>query len=394
MIGLPKRSLPPEVESPGEAARDPGAARREAQPGILSWLIVIAVTCILLWLFRAVLWLVIPVLLALVVYYCLQPLAQALIRRGLTHRAAAKVVAGVVFVATALLLYILLSMAAAHGASWKAVVAHYVQGGLDFLGNSERWLTIKLPSLSKSPLLHPPPASLEAFGEGFAEKYLAVVLLQMVHWLPSLLLVPYLTYFLLRDGNVLKKRLIRSVPNAYFEKTLLLVSRVDRSLQSFFVGLMKLTFLDTATLALGLWLLGVSYPLVLGLTAAVLAWVPYIGSAAGCVLVVLVSATDFPNEPVTTYGCILLFLCVRLLDDFVFMPLTIGRSLRIHPVLSVIMLFLGAAVAGPVGLLLVLPVMGVVAVITDMLCQILGDHHLHARFRHANRLRAALANPR
>ena len=102
-------------------------------------------------------------------------------------------------------------------------------------------------------------------------------------------------------------------------------------------------------------LLGVSHPILLGLTAAVLAWVPYIGSAAGCVLVVLVSATDFPNEPVTTYGCIVLFLCVRMLDDFVFLPLTIGRSLRIHPVLSVIMLFLGAAVAGPVGLLLVLP---------------------------------------
>ena len=73
----------------------------------------------------------------------------------------------------------------------------------------------------------------------------------MVHWLPSLLLVPYLTYFFLRDGNQLKKRLIRSVPNAYFEKTLLLVDRVDRSLQSFFVGLMKLTFLDTACLGAG-----------------------------------------------------------------------------------------------------------------------------------------------
>jgi predicted PurR-regulated permease PerM len=124
----------------------------------------------------------------------------------------------------------------------------------------------------------------------------------------------------------------------------------------------------------------------------VLAWVPYVGSAVGCVLVVLVSATDFPNEPITTYVCIALFLCVRMLDDFVFMPLTIGRSLRIHPVLSVIMLFLGAAVAGPVGLLLVLPVMGVVAVVTEILGQILTDHRLHARFRHANQLRLRLAD--
>ena len=364
--------------------------RNDPQPGLLIWLVIIAATCLLLFLFQAVLWLVVPALLALVLYYCLQPLTQALIRAGLKHGTAAKVVAGLIFLATVLFLFLLFSLAVTHAASWKAITAHYVQGGLDFLRKTEEWLAMKLPSLRKSPLMQSSPVSLDAVGEGFAQKYLGLFVLQMVHWLPSLLLVPYLTYFLLRDGNQLKKRLIRSVPNAYFEKTLLLVDRVDQSLQSFFVGLMKLTFLDTATLALGLWTLGVSHPILLGLTAAVLAWVPYIGSAAGCVLVVLVAATDFPNEPVTTYGCIVLFLCVRLLDDFVFLPLTIGRSLHIHPVLSVIMLFLGAVVAGPVGLLLVLPVMGVVTVIAEILGQILTDHRLRARFRHANQLRLGL----
>jgi predicted PurR-regulated permease PerM len=366
--------------------------RTDPRPGILTWLVVITATCLLLFLFQAVLWLVIPARLALVVYYCLQPLTQALIRAGLRHATAAKVVAGVLALVTVLLLFLLFSVAVTHAESWKATTAHYVQGGLDFVRKSEAWLATKLPSLRKSPLLQTPPATLDAVGEGFAQRYLGLFVLQLVHWLPSLLLVPYLTYFLLREGTLLKKRVIRSVPNAYFEKTLLLVDRVDRSLQSFFVGLMKLTFLDTASLALGLRLLGVSHPILLGFTAAVLAWVPYVGSAAGCVLVVLVSATDFPNEPATTYGCIVLFLCVRMLDDFLFMPLTIGRSLRIHPVLSVIMLFLGAAVAGPVGLLLVLPVMGVVSVIAEILGQILADHRLHARFRHANQLRLRLAD--
>ena len=80
----------------------------------------------------------------------------------------------------------------------------------------------------------------------------------------------------------------------------------------------------------------------------------------------------------TIYGCVLLFICVRLLDDFVFLPLTVGRSLRFHPVLSVLMLFLGAAVAGPAGLLLVLPVLGVVAVIIETLGQILTDERLRS----------------
>jgi predicted PurR-regulated permease PerM len=87
---------------------------------------------------------------------------------------------------------------------------------------------------------------------------------------------------------------------------------------------------------------------------------------------------------------VVLFICVRLLDDFVFMPMTVGRSLRVHPVLSVLMLFLGAEMAGPAGLLLVLPVLGVVAVITETLGQILTDQRLRARYRHARQLQRAM----
>jgi len=68
-------------------------------------------------LFQAVLWLVVPALLALVVYYCLQPLTRALIRAGLNHGTAAKVVAGVLFLGTVLFLLLLFSVAVAHAES-------------------------------------------------------------------------------------------------------------------------------------------------------------------------------------------------------------------------------------------------------------------------------------
>ena len=364
--------------------------RNEPEPGILTWGVIIVVTCLILYLFERVLWLVVPGLLALVGYYCLQPLVQTLVRAGLKHRTAGKVVTGLLFLVTGLGVILLLSLATTRAAGWKAVTAHYVQGGLDFLGKTEGLLAEKLPMMKRSALVQGTPTNLDAAAGQFVDNYLGGLLLQMVHWVPSLLLVPYLAYFILQDGNRFKKHVIRSVPNAFFEKTLLLFDRVDRSLQSYLMGMVKLTFLDTACLGLGLWLLGISYPILLGLIAAVLAWVPYVGSVVGCVLVVMVAATDFPNEPVTIYGCMVLFICVRLLDDFVFLPLTVGRSLRVHPVLSVLMLFLGAAVAGPAGLLLVLPVLGVVAVITETLGQILTDERLRKRYHHARQLQRTM----
>src|SRR5262249_17588220 len=219
------------------------------------------------------------------------------------------------------------------------------------------------------------------FTDQFAKRNLGKLALQLLKWLPSLFLVPYLTYFLLNDATRFKKFLIRSIPNAFFEKSLLLFAQLDESLRSFFQGLLVLTFLDTVSLASGLWVLGVSPALLLGLVAAILSWIPYLGSAVGCIMVVLVAATDFPDRPSIAYGCLALFLFVRLLDDFVFLPLTIGRKLHIHPLLSVLMFFLGATVAGGTGLVLALPVLGVVSVVGEVVAQVVMDRRLRCRYR-------------
>jgi predicted PurR-regulated permease PerM len=138
--------------------------------------------------------------------------------------------------------------------------------------------------------------------------------------------------------------------------------------------------------------LGFPGALALGLICAVLAWVPYVGSILGGLLVVLVAATDFADTPAMAYWAVGLFLLVRLLDDFVYMPLTIGKSLRMHPVLTVLMIFAGGAVAGVPGLMLVLPVLGVVAVIGETVGLVVTDAGVWARHRHGRRLRREQAS--
>jgi predicted PurR-regulated permease PerM len=223
--------------------------------------------------------------------------------------------------------------------------------------------------------------------EGFAARYLTSIAMTVAGWAPSLLLAPFLAFFMLRDGWRFKKFLGQAVPNAFFERTLCLLDRVDRTARLYFLGLVQLTVLDTLCLAGGLWLLGVSGPLLLGLMTAVLAWIPYIGSVLGCILVVLVAATDFPGDPAVAYGAIALFLAVRLLDDFIFMPMTIGRSLNMHPLLTVLMIFVGGAVAGVPGLMLVLPVLGILMVLGETVGMVVTDPRLRARHAYARRLR-------
>jgi predicted PurR-regulated permease PerM len=178
-----------------------------------------------------------------------------------------------------------------------------------------------------------------------------------------------------------------AVPNAYFEKSLSLLHQVDRIASAYFMGLLKLTALDTLTLAGGLWILGFPSALALGLTCAVLAWIPFVGSVLGGVLVMLVAATDFPDAPSMAYSVVGFFVFVRLLDDFVYMPMTVGRELRMHPLMTVVMIFAGGAVAGIAGTMLVLPVLGVVRIIGETISVVATDERLLARHRHAQGLR-------
>jgi predicted PurR-regulated permease PerM len=361
------------------------------QPGAITMLATILVTCLVLFLFQKIIWLVVPGLLALMIYYCLRPLVDRLVLRGLSHGMAVTSTVGVVLVLTVGIIFLASPPLLSKAAQLQDSVDRYLGGAQNLLRRTIQVLEEAAPVLKKASLSDKVDTQIKEFTQQFAERNLGKVTLKILEWMPSLFLVPYLTYFLLKDATRLKKFLIRSIPNAFFEKSLLLFARLDESLHSFFQGLLVLTCLDTLCLASGLFAFGVSPALLLGLAAAVLSWIPYLGSVIGCIIVVLVAATDFPDRPSIAYSCLALFLCVRLLDDFVFLPLTIGRKLHIHPLLSVLMFFLGATVAGGTGLVLALPVLGVVGVVGDIIAQVVMDRRLQFRYRAARQQEDASA---
>jgi predicted PurR-regulated permease PerM len=355
--------------------------------GPLAWCAILGGTCLLLFLFQKILWLVVPFLFGLIIYYLLFPLQQRLVLGGMTRDTSAMLVSAAVFALAALLGVLAFPWLGSHLASWQESGTRYIEGGLGFVADTLAWLERNFAFAAKAHLSQQLTEQISGLGDKLASTYLADIALTTAAWLPSLMLAPFLAFFFLRDGWRFKKFLSRAVPNAFFERTLYLLDQVDHTARLYFQGLIKLTVLDTVCLALGLWVLGVSAPLLLGLITAVLAWVPYIGSILGCLLVVMVAATDYPGDASVAYGAIGLFIVVRLLDDFIFMPLTIGRSLKLHPLLTVVMIFVGGAVAGVAGLMLVLPLLGVVMVLGETLGEVVTDPRLRARHAFAKRLR-------
>jgi predicted PurR-regulated permease PerM len=362
---------------------------REERGGPFVWSGIIGVTCLLLVLLQHMLWLVLPFIFGTIMYYILLAPLQRLLRAGVTRNVSAMLVCGLFFGTLALALVAMLSWWTVPDgqASWRDILGHYLDGGVAFVRSSMALLEAKFPVLAEMRLTSLVNRRFKAYTDNFAQRHLAGILVTAVGWLPSLLLAPFLAFFFLRDGLRFKKFLARAVPNAYFERALFLMQQVDQTARRYFEGLLRLTVLDTIVLGFGLWVIGVSSPLLLGFISALLAWVPFVGSIVGCMMVVVVAATDAPGNPLIAYGAIVVFIFARLLDDFVFMPLTVGRSLQIHPLVTVLMIFIGGALSGVAGLMLVLPLLGVVMVVGETLGRLMTNPRLRARHRYARALR-------
>ena len=360
-------------------------------PGPVAWAGIFAATCLLLLALNHILWLVVPALMALVLSYALYPPMLRLMYSGMSRQGAATLVTVVFLVLFMAVTLLALAWAGARAEDWQAGVERYLRGGAVLLERTLGELEARWSMLARARLAETVTTWLNEFSSTFAERQLQPLAVSILAWLPATLLGPFFAFFILRDGRRFHGFVARAVPNAYFEKTLALLHEMHRTGRAYFTGLVKLAVLDTIALGIGLWLLGLPGAWLLALIAAVLAWIPYVGSIAGCVLVVLVAATDFPNDASVAYWAVALFVLVRMLDDFVFMPATVGRSLNLHPLVSVLMLFVGGAVAGVAGLALVLPILGVATVVGAALSEIITDGRLRARHAHALRLRAAEA---
>ncbi|MFM9913416.1 MAG: AI-2E family transporter [Methylophilaceae bacterium] len=360
-------------------------------PSPVTWCGIIASTCVLLFLLQKILWLVVPFFLALVLYYLLDPFAKKMVLSGHTHNFAAATLSGIFLLATINVLLFVYPLVLSHIDSWQDTMSRYMAGGYSLIDSILKGLEQQFSFARNAHMVDSMRTNVTALQDNFAQHYLGALVLGIAAWLPSLLLIPLVSYFLLKESSHFRQFLGQAVPNAFFEKTLYLSHAVDRAARLYFVGLLKLAVIDTLMLIVGFWALGFPAPIFLGIVAGILSQVPYLGPLIGFVLALLVSGTDFPGNVNMAYNVAVLFVVIRLLDDFVFIPSVVGKSLNLHPLLSILMLFVGGTIAGIAGLMLALPMLGIVMLLGETLEIIFTDKRLMARHAYAVQLRELAA---
>lgn len=142
------------------------------------------------------------------------------------------------------------------------------------------------------------------------------------------------------------------------------LSEIKTVIQSYIVGLLIETACVAALNSVGLLLFGVPYAVLLGIVAAILNLIPYIGGLVTTVLAVVVTFGNQPDLSIV-FGVFGVFLFVQFINNNVLVPLIVNSKVRVNALVSIVGVLVGGALAGVSGMFLSIPAIAIMKVIFD-----------------------------
>jgi predicted PurR-regulated permease PerM len=173
--------------------------------------------------------------------------------------------------------------------------------------------------------------------------------------------VGFITFFLLLENGLLRRNLLNLIPNSYFELSVATFTKVEKLLSNYLFGLLIQMLLLFSIAGLGLSIAGVDYAVTIALFAAVANLIPYAGPILGAAFAVVVgvSTGTFASDAEYTYflfKILSVFAMVQLTDNVIIQPMIFSKSVKAHPLEIFVIIFVGAKIAGIVGMIFAIPV--------------------------------------
>ncbi|MGC9343584.1 MAG: AI-2E family transporter [Bacteroidales bacterium] len=181
--------------------------------------------------------------------------------------------------------------------------------------------------------------------------------------------ISFITFFLLKEENLLTEALVVLVPEKHEKNLRHALKSVKRLLSRYFIGIiLQLTgILTLVTLGMTIVGLGFKKSLLIGLAAAILNVVPYLGPIIGTTLGILLGIAFNINMemasmlPLIGY-MLLVFLSVQAIDNVIFQPVIFSNSVNAHPLEIFLVILMAGSIGGVAGMILAIPAYTIIRV--------------------------------
>jgi putative permease len=174
-----------------------------------------------------------------------------------------------------------------------------------------------------------------------------------------MVIIPFITFFLVKDSRKIMKNILHMIPNNYFEMSYWILKKVSLQLGRFVrAWIFDATFVGTV-MGLGLYFIGVNNALPLGVIAGLGHLVPYFGPVIGGVPAIIVSVIQTGDLSMAPYIVVLIAATYTLDNGFV-QPYVFSKSVDMHPIIIILLIIAGSQLFGVLGMLLAVPTASVI----------------------------------
>lgn len=179
----------------------------------------------------------------------------------------------------------------------------------------------------------------------------------------------FMTFFFLKDEKLLVETIVKVIPNKYEKETRLVFNESKKQLINYFSGLL-IQFLSVSTLAsIGMWIVGVDYPLLMGLLFGFLNLVPYVGPLLAAAIGVVIAVST--NLYLDVYTALLplvvkvlaVYATVQFIDNWFLSNYIFSKSMEAHPLEIFIVILVSATIGGVVGMMVAIPAYSVLRIV-------------------------------
>ncbi len=176
---------------------------------------------------------------------------------------------------------------------------------------------------------------------------------------PWLVLVPILAFFFLKDADDFRRSAVSALPHRIRRRGYELFKEVNATLAAYIRAQLLACVLVGILCGAGFAVLGVPYPVLLGVLAGVLEFVPLVGPLVAAVVATFLAAL---HAPLSALWVCAFLLVLRIVEDYAVYPRLIRRGVHLHPLAVIVAVLAGLELGGVAGIFLAIPAVAIVSV--------------------------------
>ena len=169
----------------------------------------------------------------------------------------------------------------------------------------------------------------------------------------ALIIMPFMLFYLLRDGKGLRDYITQFLPNKLREPVGKVLSDVNQQLANYVRGQITVAVIVAIMFIILFKIIGLRYAVTLGITAGFLNLVPYLGSFLAMIPALVLGLIA---GPVMLLKVIIVFIVEQTIEGRFVSPLILGSQLNIHPITILFVLLTSGSMFGIWGVLLGIPI--------------------------------------